>query len=69
MKTTTQFLFIASTLLLHGCSKNEKVSKPPVEERVSEDPQTRYGKAIKQTEELTQKIEADRAESDAILDE
>lgn len=54
---------------LSGCSQKTEESKPPVEERVSDNPQSGYGKAIKQTEDLTKQIEADRAETDALLEE
>ena len=62
-------LILSATVLLSGCSKKEDPSAQDSREKVREDPQSTYGKAIKKTEDLTTKIEQDHQKSEAMLEE
>ena len=70
MKILAFIIVLTSVVLLGGCSKKDKTTKEqPGGRKVAENPQTRYGKSVKKTEDLVKKVGKDQAENAATMTE
>ncbi len=69
MKTLFHIVCCAVVVFSAGCSKKQEAPKPPVEERLVENPQSNYGKAVDKARKTVEDSNRNNEDFDAVMEE